>query len=297
MPRSTPVRQRGPSGRFLSSSTSAAPGKQARTFFALPPEIRCAVYKALFTRTRTDKCVLRRRTEARAREAPYIILSDNTIIRTSKTICAEALPIFYSTQTFHYSAALEGFHRQSPFLLEHTRWIKHLSIEVTVNYRTNMYLDSTVAAHVQAITKQFPKLASFTLHVIPAIETSARSFPNDLSHAQASGLFDYGAAAEALKTLRAKIQLLRIVMFGNWDDFHPFRSAIADEEKWVQGGKCWGGWPGLSLTRAQGAAMSVRQRRYTVVGYEDVIHPHKVCIRIFNLYQPWMKRRSTKKED
>ena len=294
MPRSTPVRRRGPKGRFLSSSTSAAPEKQARTFFALPPEIRCTVYKALFART--DKCVLRRRIEAEIREAPYITIFDNTIIRTSKTICAEALPIFYSTQTFHYSAALKGFRRQQPFLLQHTGWIKHLSIEVTVNSQTNTKLDAIVATHVQTITEQFPTLASFTLHVIPAVEAES-IFRNDLSHAQASGLFDEGAAAKALKTLRAKIQLLRIVMFGNWHDLHAFRSAIADEEKWVQGGKCWGGWPELRLTRAQGAVMLVRQRRYTVVGYEDVIHPHKVCIRIFNLYQPWMKRRSRKEED
>ena len=102
---------------------------------------------------------------------------------------------------------------------------------------------------------------------------------------------------KALKTLRSKILLLRIVMFGNWDDLHHFRSAISGHEKWVQGDKCWGEWPGLMLTGAQYAAIAVKQRRYTLAGSENVIHPHKNCIRIFDLRQPWIERRSTKKED
>ena len=298
MPRSTPVRQRGPNGRFLSSSTIVAPAitpPQAGTFSVLPPEVRCAVYRALFNGT--DKCILRRQKDAKARKAPYMTLFDNTIIRTCKTICAEALPIFYSTQKFHYSAELDGFSRHPPFLLEHTKWVKHLSIEVTVNSQTSKKLDFTVAAHVQTITKHFTTLASFTLHVIPAIETRERSHPTDLSQAQASGVFDQGAAGKALKTLRSKILLLRIVMFGTWDDLHHFRSAIAGDEKWVEGDKCWGVWPGLRLTRAQDAATEVKQRRYTLAGSENVIHPHKHCIRIFDLYQPRMKRGSKKEKD
>ena len=164
-----------------------------------------------------------------------------------------------------------------------------------MNSQTSKKLDSTVATHVQTICKRFTRLASFTLHVIPAIETGQRSIPNDLSHAQASGVFDQGAAAEALRTLYSKIVLLRIVMFGDWYDLHPFRTAIAGDKEWVQGDKCWH-WPGLTLTGAQFAAVNVRQRRYTLVGSENVIHPHKRCIRIFDLYKPWLKQRLTKKE-
>ena len=290
MPLSTPVRRRGPNGRFISSSTSAAPAitpRQVHTFFILPPEVRCAVYKALFNGT--EKHILRR---PKARNAPHIALSDNAIIRTCKIVCAEALPIFYSTQKFHYSAHLDEVYLRQQFLLEHTKWVKHLSIDVTVNSQTSTKLDSTVGAHVEMITKYFTTLASFTLHIIPAKETNGTL--SDLSQAQASGVFDKGAAAKALRTLHSKILVLRIIMFGNWDDLHPFRSAIASEEKWVQGRKCWG-WPGLSLTGAQRAAMLVRQRRYTLAGSEDVIHPHKQCIRVFNLYQPSMKRSSKKK--
>ena len=288
MPRSTPVRRRGPNGRFLSTSTNATQAilpPQAKTFLTLPVEVRCAVYKALFNGT--DKPILRRQTESKARNAPYITPFHNTIIRTCKTICIEALPIFYSTQKFHYSAKLDEVPYNSLFLPEHTKWIKHLSIEVTVNSQTSAKLDSTVAAHVQMIIKNFTTLASFTLHVIPAIET------REHSPSSASGLFDPGAAVKALKSMRSKIVLLRIVMFGNWHDLHPFRSAIAAEEKWVQGDKCWGSpglWPGLRLTTAQNAAMRVRQRRYTLVGRLNEIHPHKQCIRIFDLYQPRIKR-------
>lgn len=293
MPRSTPVKQHNPGGRFLSSTTvpaTAITPPQAHDFLTLPAEVRCALYRALFNPT--EKRILRRREDAEARKAPYITLFDNAIIRTCKVVCAEALPIFYSTQRFHYSAELDGSGHHPQFEPEFLIWVKHLSLEVTVNSRTSQELDATVAAHVRTITKHFTTLASFTLHVIPAIETGECSDPTDLSHARASGVFNQGAAAKALRMLRSKLPLLRlrIVMFGNWDDLHLFRSAIASEGKWVQGPKCWGGWPDVRLTWAQEAATMVKQRRYTLVGGENVIHPHKICIRIFNLYQSQVKR-------
>ena len=287
MPRSTPVRRRGPNGRFLSSSTrtdaaSATTPPQSYTFLTLPTEVRCTVYGCLFG---GSDCVLRRLADSRAREtAPYITVFDNAIIRTCKTICDEALPVFYSTPRFHYSAQLEGFRPHPHFLLMHTAWVKHLSIEVTLKSQTIKELDATVAAHVQTVNDHFTTLTSFTLHVIPTAEMNVVF--------KATGVFAQGAAAKALKTLCSRIVLLRIVMFGMWHDLHDFRSAIADEEKWVQGDKCWGEWPELGLTGEQYTALLVRQRRYTLVGSENVIHPHKVCIRVFNLYQPWMKRSS-----
>lgn len=298
MPQSTPARQRGPNGRFISfeNALSAIPPPRARDFFSLPIEIRCTVYKALFNGT--PKYTLRRQADAKAREAPYMTLFDNAIICTCKTICAEALPIFYSTQKFHYSAGteIEAFGLDPPFMLEHTKWIEHLSIEVTVNSQTSKKLDSLVTTHVLTIAQHFARLARFTLHVIPAVETGKHRIPNDLSQAQASNVFDQGEAAKALKWLRFKVDLLRIVMYGNWHDLHPFRSAIAGDEQWVEGDKCWD-WPGVRLTEAQYAAVSIRQRRYSLAGIDNGIHPHKCCIRVFDLYKSRMKRLSTKKEN
>ena len=284
---STPVRRRGPNGRFLSSATVLAPAitpPQAPNFITLPAEVRCGVYRALFDDT--EKGILRPIVDAKARDASYIPL-DNAIMRTCKTVCAEALPIFYSTQKFHCSAELDGITHLPQFLPEHTKWVKHLSIEVTVNSRTSSQkLDTTVEAQVQRINKYFPKLASFTLHVIPAIEeTGGRRGSIAFPQAPASDVFDQGAAAKALRTLRLKLPLLRlrIVMFGKWDDLHRFRSAIASEGQWVQGPKCWGGWPDVTLTWSQSSATMVRQRRYTLAGAENVVHPLEICIRIFNL--------------
>ena len=89
-----------------------------------------------------------------------------------------------------------------------------------------------------------------------------------------------GPAAKALRKLHARLDQLSIVTFGWWDTLHPLREAVAVDGEWVEGGRC-GEWPGLSLTGEQRAAVSVKRRRYTLVGYEDYVHPHQRCIRVF----------------
>lgn len=93
------------------------------------------------------------------------------------------------------------------------------------------------------------------------------------------------AAANALRKLRPRLDQLTIVSFGKWETLHDLRKAIASDDQWVEGDKCYR-WPGLSLSVAQEKAVSVKQRRYTLVGYEDVVHPHKECVRVFHAYRP-----------
>lgn len=71
--------------------------------------------------------------------------------------------------------------------------------------------------------------------------------------------------------------------FGDWHTLHDVREGIADDEHWVEEeGKRYS-WPGLSLTEAQRAAVSAPQRRYTMIGSENVKHPHSTCIRAFHI--------------
>ena len=133
------------------------------------------------------------------------------------------------------------------------------------------------------------RLSSFTLHVIPA--TEAGDGPPIYSQSHVPDTFTEGAAAKTLKTLRSRLQLLSIVTFGRLDDLNHFREAIAGGDEWVEGDKCYV-WPELRLTGAQYAAVNVQTRRYTIVGRENVVHPHKVCIRVSKLYRSKTERDS-----
>lgn len=287
MPRSTRNRRRGPNGRFLRCRTVS--------LFALPPEVRLLLYKALFSIT--GKCTLRRLDEAKARRRRPIPRFHNAILATCKTVYAEALPLFYASQTFHYSAELDGVFRQPTVLPAHLGLVKHLSIEVSVNAQSFAKLDAIVAIHVHNILKHCINLSSFTLHVIPAArhDTSPDALPRPQSDLLPSQFIPdtltEGIAAKVLRLLRPRLHRLSIVTYGGWDTLHHLRQAIAEDKHWGQGGRC-SGWPGLSLTRAQLAAIMVKQRRYTVAGMEDVVHPHSQCVRVFHAYGSGLERKS-----
>ncbi len=275
MPRPTLVRQRGPNGRFLSShaSTTASTAQHPVGFFSLPPEIRLAIYKCLFS-----KCTLRRRKGFPPHKTAKLF--NNSILRACKMIHTEALPIFYASHTFHYPAELNGTLCRPTIKKAHVKWVKHISIEVTVTTQSHTKLDAIVTKHVETITKHCNTLRSFTLNVIPAIEYSRPPQPPP-SLALIATCFRADAVKTALKTLfLSRVHKLSIVTYGKWETLLHLREAIADDARWVEGDRCYG-WPGLTLTKAQDAAVSVRQRRYTLAGSEDVVHPHKECIRVF----------------
>ena len=227
MPRSTRNRRRGPNGRFLSSHAAATTTNAQHTvsLFILPPEVRLVLYKALFSIT--GQCTLRRLEEAKARTRRPIPLFHNAILATCKTVYAEALPLFYASQTFHYSAELDGVFRQPTILPAHLGLVRHLSIEVSVNNQSFTKLDPIVAIHVHTILKHCINLRSFTLHVIPAVELRG-TLPD--SPSQVPNTFTEGIAAKVLKMLRPRLHRLSIVTYGGWDTLHHLREAIAAEK-------------------------------------------------------------------
>ena len=288
MPQPKVARQRGPNGRFRSShNTTPATGVQHPAgLFRLPPELRAAVYKALSSSNR--KLTLRRPQDAKFRHA-HITLFDNSILATCKTIHAEALPLFYASQTFHYCAELNGLLRQPAIPEAHLALAKHVSIEATVNSQSATKLDAVIAAHVQTIIRYCVRLSSFTLHVIPAAEPG--SFNSSIrSLSLLPTTFSEGIAATQLKTLRPRLDRLSVVTFGGWDTLHHLREAIAEDKQWVEGVKCWKSWHGLQLTAAQLEAISVKQRNYRLAVWDDVVHPHSQCVRVFHANRPEVKR-------
>lgn len=278
MPRPSASRRRGPNGRFLGDpNATATTAEHSVSLFTLPPEVRLAIYEFSFTGGK--ECTLRRLHELPPQTwtIAYKVFN-NAILRTCKTIHAEALPLFYASHTFHYPAELDGVFQRPNITEAYLGWMKHLSISVTVTPYSRANLDAIVARHVQTMIEHCAKLSSFTLHVVPSSEATD---PPMFSLLPIPRTLKKGAAADALKTLRPRLNRLSIVTFGDWDTLHHIRQAIADDEQWAEGDKCYA-WPGLSLTNAQKTAVSVRQRRYTLAGDEDYVHPHRQCIRVFH---------------
>lgn len=290
MSQSTSTRQRDSDGDLLSSHANITETKED-LFSTLPSEVRCIIYKTLLG----DKRILRRPEEAKARDATYIKLFDNSILTTCKIVHAEALPIFYASQTFHFSAEINGVFRESTILRAHLDMVKHISIEVTLCAQSVRKLDPIVAAHADKIIKHCTKLITLTLHVIPAIKRGDERF---ISQSLAQDTFTGFSAIKALKTLRSsRLQSLTIVHFGDWHDLHYFRKAIASDDQWVEGARCYT-WPGLRLTRWQDDAVNVKQRRYTLAWdlFGEHTHPHKCCIRVFHACAPKTEQRLKEEE-
>ena len=284
MPRSSQIRQRGPNGRFLSSRPSVEI-QQSGGLFALPTEIRLAIYR--FSFTTNNECTLRRTEDFMSQKPPvsfFFGFFNTSILTTCKTIYAEALPLFYASQTFHYPAELDCVFRQPSIKHEYLQWVKHLSIDVTLTLQSFKKLEPIVTKHVEKLIKYCPKLSSFTLHVIPASESQAFGTAHFFMLELIPPTLNKGTAANALRKLRPRLDQLTIVSFGKWETLHHLRKAIASDDQWVEGDKCYR-WPGLSLSVAQEKAVNSKQRRYSLAGYEDVVHPHKECVRIFHAFR------------
>ena len=283
MPRSTPHTQPGPNRRFLSShATVAATTTQLPTnFFALPLELRIAIYKLLFGMT--DKCTLRPLKD-HPNATRNIKLFDTSILTTCRAIYTEALPLFYANQPFHYSTERNGLFRQPAIPKPYLQWVNHLSIDATITMDSYPNTDALIATHVRSIIKHCPKLSTFTLHIIPGSNNLTRhNMPLSLTPpCDTPG--EMGETAKALRALHPRLDSLSIAIFGGWHTLHDVRKVIADDDHWVEGGKRYG-WPRLSLTEAQREAVNVPQRRYALVGNEYIEHPHQQCIRIFHTYR------------
>ena len=283
MPPPTTTTKSRSSRKCLTNHPYATKPQPLPNFFTFPPEIRLAIY--VFTFTTSEECTLRRLKDIpprRRSSKQTIIIFPSSILQTNKTIHTEALPIFYASQTFHYSTELNGLFGQPAIPNAYLGWVKHMSIDITVARNTLGKIDSIIAIHTQAILKHCSRLNSFTLHIIKAVGTGLLDIPYAMWKAQSSLL--HGASAELLKTLRSRVQELSIVYLGKWHTLHELRMVIADDEDWVQEDRTrWYCWPALSLTRAQNKAVRGREHsRWTDRrSRRDTVHPEKRCIRVF----------------
>ena len=294
MPRPSQVRQRGSNGRFVSSQSSVAEAQHPGGLFALPVEIRLAIYR--FSFARSHRRTLRRFEDLTSRRpiTPMVkAFFSTSILATCKTVHAEALPVFYASHTFHYSAERNGVFHQPTIKQEYLQWVKHISIDATLTFHSWKRLEPAIVKHLQTIIEHCTKLRTFTLHIIPAVGPDL-DFSPFFSLELIPRTLCKGAAANAIRMLRPRLDQLSIVSFGNWDTMLYLRKAIARDDQWVEGKKCYG-WPGLSLSTSQSKAVGIKQRNYALVGYEDWVHPHQQCIRVFNAYRP--KERSERKSE
>ena len=287
MPRPTKIanRRSGPGRKCLSNHPYATP-KKPHGFFAFPPEICLAIYGFIFTTS--EECTLRRLKDVPQRRhssKQTLTLFPSSILQTNKTIYTEALPIFYASQTFLYSTELNGLFGQPAIPNAYLGWMKHISIDITVAKNTLGKVDSIIAIHTRAILEHCFRLSSFTLHIIKAVEHGLHN--NTMySYSTAQTSLLEGASVELLKALRSRVQQLSIVYLGKWHTLHELRKAIAGDEDWVQGDRCYT-WPGLSLTKEQKQAVRAEQSsRYTEHGGRgNTVHPRRACIRAFHCHR------------
>ena len=288
MPQTTEILKRRSNRKCLIDHPYATPTKAQPplSFFTFPPEIRLAIYGFIFTTS--EECTLRRLKDVpprRRSSKQTLTIFPSSILQTNKIIHTEARPIFYASQTFHYSTELNGLFGQPTIPNAYLGWVKHMSIDVTVAKNTLGKVDSIIAIHTRAILKHCSSLSSFTLHIIKAVGTGLHKIMYAYSAAQKSLL--EGASAKLLKTLRSRVQELSIVYLGKWYTLHELRKVIADDEDWVQEDRarryCW---PALSLTKAQNEAVRAKQSseyRYTQHGGRgNFVHPDTASIRAFH---------------
>ncbi|KAM0796918.1 hypothetical protein BDR22DRAFT_892848 [Usnea florida] len=276
---------------------SATKPQPSLSFFTIPTEIRLIIYGLIFTTG--EECTLRRSKDVPPRHCSSkqtLIMFPSSILQTNKTIHTEALPIFYGSQTFHYSTELNGLFGQPTIPNAYLGWMKHMSIDVTVAKNTLGKVDSIIAIHTRAILQHCTQLSSFTLHIIKAVKTGLGHImhPYSIGNGPHNNKYAYwtaqdsllkGASAKLLKALRARVQQLSIVYLGKWQTLYPLRNAIADDEDWVQEDRdrC-DIWPALSLTKEQNDA--VTEKKFRTWTEHDVrghtIHPNRVCVRAFH---------------
>ncbi|KAF6217551.1 hypothetical protein HO133_006889 [Letharia lupina] len=284
------IRQRNPNGRFPSSHAvvTAALTQSPFPFLSLPIELRLTVYAYVFSNRR--KRTLRRLEDLTNQRQPSEIqkikLFSTAILTTCKTICAEALPAFYTSQTFHYSAERDGLFRQPTIPAQCMKWVKYLSLDITTEAGNGV--DGILATHVRNIVTHCIKLVSFTLHIpVLAYKTTI-----PLSQLQ-SKLTQKSATAKALRALRARVDRLSIVTLNPPNGLLGLRRGIVNvDSAWVT--ETFSEWPRMKLPRRlQGAnakpgTVPFGLRRHSLAGFYFSEADH---ISAFHIYGPHVTRR------
>lgn len=169
---------------------SAAPSADFPTFpfMKLALELRHLVYG--FIVAPSDGLTLRNKNELRhihhSDNGYKLLLADTTILRVCKAVLAEAWPVFYAKNHFHYlidtsqpGTPHKKYTRKKAFLDRHcinqsAEHVRHISIEVAVSYvATDPSLnrgevEQILPKHLEVIAASYPQLRQLEIHLVSA---------------------------------------------------------------------------------------------------------------------------------
>lgn len=211
-------------------------------FMDLPTEIRLKVYSYALS----DLGLVIGKTECDNLRVDYRPKIRNiSLLRTSKKVFTEAMPIFYELNRFHYTILRMGpsFYDN----LDHFRMHLHLMQHVSINYTvytprwTISEADEHVCTHVRSITNGCPRLRTFTL-----------CLSNPFMHED--GFSASSQTALEMSRLAARLQdktyrLEWIAIGCEWTKWMHLRDKIAPRKDWLS--YVTMEWPGVSIDQSQ----------------------------------------------
>ena len=220
------------------------------TLTTIVPEIRPHIYECLFHTT--AKHLLRRRIGIEDDEVITKLAHtfDCSVLLTCRKLYDEALPVFYASQTFHYSLTTGGL--SSTFVLspddfvfvfvpirqgamppfsDNLHLMVHLSMDLEMIHPE--LADHVLSKQIRVFSQQCPRLRTLTIHLIG--EGVTQDFPAD------------SATGSVLCQLRPRLNRLSILVLATpWKDFlRTLRLSIAGGEEWPS--RCWSRQPHIGL--------------------------------------------------
>ena len=218
------------------------------TFLSLPPEIRLSIY-ALALHISTKK-TLRSKHELTSRRnrngnlvPTQFTFTNISILLTCRIFYEEALPVFYSHNTFHFSIRTNGHMRTSDRFPQYLSHMRHLSLCFTREYprteRTER-ADAKIAVVFQHIKHNCPNLRTLHLHILATQDT----------YLPFKDLIGSSQTARMLRSLLQRFSRLSLTTFGPPGALKRLRDGIADENAWDDGGDCGFQllWPGMTIS-------------------------------------------------
>ena len=139
------------------------------------------------------------------------------LLRSSRKIYNEALPVFYAVNQFHFElfSHWEGSGRPTD-LSKHTAMIRHLSVEAWVD---DTWLDDLCASRLNELLHRSPPLHSFAFYVF-------RTYPRMTCPS-------LNETAKTLGDLRQRLRSMTIEFnFDEEENLQRLRDAIAPQDEW-----------------------------------------------------------------
>ncbi|CAF9923766.1 hypothetical protein IMSHALPRED_006012 [Imshaugia aleurites] len=213
---------------------------QERTLMTIATELRLEIYEYLFQSQATH--LLRRRDGIDDEKVIEKLTHtfDNSILFTCRKVYQEALPVFYASQTFHYSSTTGelslitsndesiGQRREGipPLFSDKLHLMMNVSIDMVFHNPGSR--DVMLSEHITAFAWQCPQLRNLTIHLF--------KYWRDYEDFSADS-----ATGSVLRQLRPRLDSLRIIVLHSRPSkvLPNLRLSIADNECWSS--KYWTG--------------------------------------------------------